>query len=160
MGEDWISANAQSQLTQSIMLATWKQAGFEITSHFLSTVEERSAQIRAERPGLYTGDGGSMETLGSDSIPTPENRWTGSNRGSYSSPRYDRLLAQWRGALDTNQRNAAMVQMARVSSEDIPSIPIHYNLAVSAHVNALVGPKPSTGPSGDTADIERWEWRP
>src|SRR5204863_861915 len=55
---DWIAANPQSELTQQIMLDTWKRAGFEISSHFLSTVEQRDARIRAERPGLYTGDGG------------------------------------------------------------------------------------------------------
>lgn len=165
VGVDWIAAGPQSELMQAIMLDTWKKAGFEITSHFLSTVEQRSAQIRAERPGLYTGDGGSMETLGSGSIPRPENRWTGSNRGSYSSPEYDRLLGSWRAELDRGKRNGVMVQMSRLYSADLPSIPIAYNLQSVAHVKALRGPSSPSMPgvnsgAASVTSIHLFEWRP
>lgn len=151
-GQDWISANAQSELTQAIMLNTWKRAGFDLASHFISQAEEREARIRAERPGLYTGDGGSLETLGSDSIPTPENRWTGSNRGSYSSPQYDKALLGWTASLDRGERVRDLVEMARIYSEDLPSIPIHYNLGVSAHTAAL------KGVVDEATEIHLWEW--
>jgi len=165
-GVDWIAASPQSELMQAIMLDTWKRAGFEITPHFLSTVEQRDAQIRAERPALYTGDGGSIETLGSESIPRPENRWTGSNRGSYSSPEMDRLLASWRAELDRGTRNGLMVQVSRLYSEDLPSIPINYILACIAHTRGLRGP--TSGPSApglnsgaaSVLDIHLFEWRP
>ncbi|HZT06753.1 MAG TPA: ABC transporter substrate-binding protein [Chloroflexota bacterium] len=152
-GEDWIAANPQSETTQNIMLDTWKRAGFEMTSHFLSQAEQREARIRAERPGTYTGDGGSLETLGSDSIPRPENRWTGSNRGSYSSPEYDRLLEAWHSRLDRKERQQAMIDMAKLYSKDLPSIPIHYNLGVTAHTASL------TGPSDEATDIHLWSWK-
>lgn len=152
-GEDWITASAQSERTQAVMIATWKQAGFEIGSKELSTVEQRDARLRSERPGTYTGDGGGLDTLGTDAIPRPENRFTGSNRGSYASPEYDRLLGLWRGELDRDQRNQHLVQMARLSSQDLPSIPLHYNLQITAHVAAL------EGPSHEADGIATWVWR-
>ncbi len=152
-GEDWIAANPQSELSQNIMLDSWKRAGFDMTSHFLSQAEQREARVRAERGGLYTGDGGSIETLGTDSIPRPENRWTGSNRGSYSSPAFDRALNGWNSTLDRNQRNQFMVQMAKISSEELPSIPIHYNVDVTAYTVDL------TGPTDQATDIHLWSWR-
>jgi len=152
-GEDWIAANPQSELTQNIMIDSWKRGGFDMSSKYVSQAEQREARVRAERPGLYTGDGGSIETLGSDSIPRPENRWTGSNRGSYSNPAFDRALSGWNSTLDRTQRIQSMVQMARIYSEDLPSIPIHYILGVTAHTAAL------TGPADEATDIHLWQWR-
>ena len=47
-----------------------------------------------------------------------------------------------------------MVEMARVYTEDLPSIPIHYNLAVTAHTAALTGGVAEAG-----RDIHLWEFR-
>ncbi len=153
VGEDWITTSSQSEVTQALMISVWKQTGFEFSSKELSTVEQRDAKLRAERPGTYTGDGGSLDTLGTDSIPRADNRYTGSNRGSYSSPEYDRLLGMWRGELDRAQRNQDMVQMARLYSQDLPSIPLHYNLQITAHTSAL------DGPTREADGISTWVWK-
>jgi len=39
------------------------------------------------------------------------------------------LLDAWNSTLDRSERNQRMVEMARVYSEDLPSIPIHVSLA-------------------------------
>ena len=47
-----------------------------------------------------------------------------------------------------------MIEMARVYSEDLPSIPVHYNLGVTAHTAAL------SGPVDEAIDIHQWEYSP
>lgn len=151
-GEDWIGSTAESELIQQILLSGWRAGGFDMKAHILSSIEQRDSRLRAERTGLYTGDGGSLLTLGSEHIPRVENRWTGSNRGSYSNPDYDRLLNIWNTTLDQNERVSAMIEMARISSEDLPSIPLNYILQVTPHVAAL------KGVSEGISSIHTWTW--
>jgi ABC-type transport system substrate-binding protein len=151
-GEDWIGYTAESDRQQQVAVAGWRAAGFDIHPRSLSAVEQRDSRLRAERPGLYTGDGGSMLTLGTDNIPRAENRFTGSNRGSYSNPAFDRLLDIWNMGLDENQRMQAMVDMAKIVAEDVPIIPINYILQVTPHVNTLQGVK------AGVVDIHLWTW--
>lgn len=154
VGEEQISESAQSELTQSILLDTWKHAGFELNRYIRPRGVAFNNQVFSERAGLATSEGGTIETLASPSIPTPENRWTGLNRGSYASAEYDRLLGLWRGALDRTERNQYMIQMARVASEDVPLIPLHYTLSVMAHLSPL------KVAAGQVIDIHLWEWKP
>lgn len=151
-GEDWIGFTAESELMQQITTNAWRVAGFDIRPKSLSAVEQRDSKLRAERPGFYTGDGGTLLTLGTENIPRAENRFTGSNRGSYSNPEFDRLLDIWNSSLDHNERIQAMVRMARISSDDLPSIPINYILQITPHVNTLKGVKAGTN------DIHLWTW--
>lgn len=71
--------------------------------------------------------------------PTPQNRWTGNNGGGWSHPEYERLAEAFATGLDQAERNGLMTQMARLLSEQIPVIPLYYNLDVVAHVAALRG---------------------
>lgn len=151
-GEDWIGFTAESELMQQITTNAWRTAGFDIRPRSLSAIEQRDSRLRAERPGFYTGDGGTLLTLGSDNIPRAENRFTGSNRGSYSNQEFDRFLDVWNTALDQNERVQAIVRMARISSDDLPSIPINYILQITPHVNTLKGVK------AGVIDIHLWQW--
>jgi peptide/nickel transport system substrate-binding protein len=72
-------------------------------------------------------------------VPTPENRFVGTNRGSWQNAEYDRLQSDFRVTLDRSQRNAQLVQMARVVSEEVPSIPLYYRVKVVARNPQLQG---------------------
>jgi peptide/nickel transport system substrate-binding protein len=89
-------------------------------------------------------------------IAAPENRWTGSNFGGWSHPEYDRLAATFATTLERNQRSELMVQLARVLSEQVPVLPLYYNLDVVAHTaavhNVRVVPDGSIG-----FNVHEWE---
>jgi len=72
-------------------------------------------------------------------VPTPENRYTGTNRGSWVNAEYDRLQAAFRVTLDRSQRKTQLAQMAKVVSEEVPSIPLYYRAKVVARVPQLQG---------------------
>jgi peptide/nickel transport system substrate-binding protein len=89
-------------------------------------------------------------------IAGPENRWTGSNFGGWSNGDYDRLATTFVVTLDRAQRSDQMVQLARLLSEQVPILPLYYNLDVVAHTaqvrNVRVVPDGSIG-----FNVHEWE---
>ncbi len=75
----------------------------------------------------------------STTIPGPENRWNGSNFGAWHNQEYDRLAASFATTLDRRQRSQLVVQMTKLLSEQLPVMPLYYNLDVVAHTSALRG---------------------
>src|SRR5438093_5733115 len=87
------------------------------------------------------------------SIPRPENRWFGNNRGAWSNADYDRLADAYNATLDRDQRIQQMAQMTRLISEELPAISLYYDLGIVAYVSAIKGPVP-VGP--DTSGLATW----
>src|SRR5439155_26544600 len=79
-------------------------AGFDIQTRVIPRAQSQDPEPRATFPGLHivgTSTGAlTLNTLGSGSIPSAANRWTGGNRGGWSSPEYDRFLATFNTTLD------------------------------------------------------------
>ena len=71
--------------------------------------------------------------------PSAENRWTGNNGGGWFNAEYDRLAEAFATNLDQNQRNQLMVDMGRVLSDQVPIVPLYYNLDVVANTASLRG---------------------
>lgn len=89
-------------------------------------------------------------------IAGPENRWTGSNFGGWANPEYDRLASAFATSLERTQRSELMIQMATMLSEQLPILPLYYNLDIVAHSavlrNVQVVPDGSIG-----FNIHEWE---
>jgi peptide/nickel transport system substrate-binding protein len=92
----------------------------------------------------------------SSKTPGPENRWTGSNYGAWINADYDRLASTFATALDRGQRSQLVVQMTKTLSEQLPILPLYYNLDVVAHTAALKGVK--VVPDGSIGfNVQDWE---
>jgi peptide/nickel transport system substrate-binding protein len=92
----------------------------------------------------------------SSAIPAPENRWAGSNSGAWRSPEYDQLVSAFTTTLDRSQRSQLMVQMALALGEQLPILPLYYNLDVVAHTADVRGVK--VIPDGSIGfNIHEWE---
>ncbi|HEY3117837.1 MAG TPA: ABC transporter substrate-binding protein, partial [Chloroflexota bacterium] len=150
--ETEILSGSENEAVMSIMASTWRKAGFEITETVLPAAMVSDRELRAHFRTMFTSDTGDLPALGTAGIPTPGNRWTGSNRGSWSNPTYDGIVARWEGNLDRAERNGLMVDLARIYSEDLPSTPIYYRVTATPHHACL------TGPSDGVADLHLWQW--
>src|SRR5438093_4615405 len=128
-----VLSGAQNEAIRSIMAAGLRQAGFDISEYTLPLAQSQDRQLRASFPSMASTDGGSLDGLGGAGIPTPGNRWTGSNRSSWANAEYDRLVDAWNTTLDRDARNQHMAEMARIYSEELPSTPIYYNIGITAH---------------------------
>src|SRR5206468_1565237 len=77
-----------------------------------------------------------IERFRASEIARPETRGRGSNYAGYQSGEMERLLNGYETALRRDERNQYAVQMMKLISEDLPIIPLYYNLEFLAHVSA------------------------
>ncbi|MSQ23905.1 MAG: hypothetical protein EXR58_05080 [Chloroflexi bacterium] len=76
----------------------------------------------------------------SSQIPTEENRWTGTNGHAYSNPTYDALFARSEITLKAPERQDLQLQMLKILTDELPSIPLFENpqgLAVREGVTGI-----------------------
>lgn len=66
----------------------------------------------------------------------------GGNRGHYSNPRVDALLAQATAETDQVKRRAEYVEVQKILAEDLPTIPLWYPNNEVIHTRRLVGVVP------------------
>ncbi len=153
------SASDQNAREQAIIADGWRRAGIDVQSRLLSEVEQNDRELRSTYPAFATADTVGLEErivynkLYGPNAASPDNRWSGSNRGGWQDPRYDQLTT----SLDRAARNEAIVQAAKLVSEEIPLYPLYYNYDVRAHAAALRGPQ-AYAPGGEaTWSVETWE---
>src|SRR5207248_11529306 len=109
----------------AIMADTLKQLGIEVSINALSRAQWRDPSRGPDFSALRNQGGGEVQTMyGSTQIPSAENRYTGSNRGSWLNAEYDRLQESFGVTLDRSQRRQQLVQMAKIISEEVPAIPL------------------------------------
>jgi ABC-type transport system substrate-binding protein len=127
-------------------------------------VEDANRETRATFPAFAAANTGMEEDtlyvkLYSPNGATAANRWAGSNRTGWLSPEYDRLYDVLTGSLQRSEQSRAIVQMAKIVSEEVPIFPLYYNYIVTAHLADLKGPL-AYAPGGQaTWGIETWEFR-
>jgi len=135
MRVDYVMDPAFDQET-AIMADGLKKAGIDLAINPLSRAQWRDPTRGPSFPALQNQGGGVLENLYAQ-IPTSENRFVGTNRGSWINPEYDRLQSAFKVTLDRPARRQQIVQMAKVVSEELPSIPLYYRAKVVPHIPQL-----------------------
>jgi len=157
------TSSSQNESELSILGASWRQAGFEVSESVLPVAQAQDGQARSSFPGLFTFS----TPLGEDTLaaqttiamPRPENRWIGFNRGGWSSPQFDRIADEFNGTLDQQQRVKLIGEMLQIYTEEVPALPLYFNPIPVAHVAALHGPQ-TVAPESDIAwNVYEWELR-
>src|SRR5581483_5032737 len=104
-----------------VLAANWKSIGINSDIHRLSTQETRDNELRATYAGVSYGRRAftldDMIWMASQ-VPTPENRWTGQNRGSYVNPQLEDLWTRAMGTIDRGARTALLIQALQVMMDD------------------------------------------
>jgi peptide/nickel transport system substrate-binding protein len=154
----WADAGPQYEKEQAILGATWMEAGIKTSTTFVPPARLRDAKYRSSFSSLHTTSAGRLESLLTREIPGEDNRWRGSNRGSWSSSEYDRLWESLNTTLDPDERVAQVTQMMKLVSEQLPLWMLYSNPSVSAYVAELRGPN-SSSLNADVWNIHTWELR-
>lgn len=158
----WNSAGAQREKLLAIVVDTWQRAGLEVQPFVMPNALERDQMARATYPGflihgISLSEAGSAQSLSSEQIGTPANRWNGNNRGGFSNAEYDRLYETFNSTLDRGEQVRAFVQMMKLQSEQVPNFPLHYGLNVTSHLPALKGPEAGVNETNNHWNIHEWE---
>ena len=121
----------------AIMAAGWRRAGYDVKEVVWPAVAARDAELRNTHPGLSsTGGKNGEDSLADHStprIPSPQNHWTGSNRGGWiATTEYDRLAEAFPITLDRSQRTKTIIDMARIFTENAVVISLYFAPTVTA----------------------------
>lgn len=152
----------ENESERSLLAAGWRATGFGIEEGLLpagSAQEEARSTFRslATNGGAAGMDGLSRFT--STTVTRPENRWVGENRGGWSNPDYDRAARGVQSTLDSNERIRQLADAARVMSEDLGVIFMHYSPIILAHPSSLQGMGISDPEAEPLWNIYEWELR-
>jgi peptide/nickel transport system substrate-binding protein len=155
-----VGAGAQFERQLAIMTDTWSRVGIDVQPYVMPAAQVRDNQPRAIIPGILTTSASVSEDalvmFTSAQIGSPATRWGGGNRGAWVSAEYDRLWTAYSTGLDRTERNREIVRMMRLVSEEIPGIPLYFNVGVTAHRRALTGPEIGTPETLEFWNIHEW----
>lgn len=157
-----VRASAQSEAELAIMTDGWRRAGIAATSYSIPAAQALDSMVLATFPGLSTTSRPAVEdqllNLRSSLIPSAQNRWSGSNRGGWINPDFDRVAESFTSTLDRSERNQKVIEMMRLVSQELPGLFLYYNEQIVAGATNLLGPAPIAPTSILTWNAHAWEW--
>jgi peptide/nickel transport system substrate-binding protein len=153
-------AATEREMEMAILANGWRQAGFDVAETVLAATQAANNQERATFSGLFTYSTTAGEyalaSFTTATISTAETRWIGTNRGGWSNAEFDRVSAAFSSAVAPAERVRAIVQMTRLFSEDLPTIPLLFDLRAYAHPAALRGPQMAPQETPIAWNIHEW----
>ncbi len=162
----WGLADGQEAQETTAVADFYRRAGIDVKLELLP--QARYTQDQAFVLNQFPSIRNTYATFGIDSgmnkfasalIASSDTRWQGANRIGWANGEFDRWYDLFWASLGRDQRNQAMIHMAQVLAEELPSLPFYFNVGVVAHAASLQGPKrvaPTTTPYWD---IHEWSWR-
>jgi peptide/nickel transport system substrate-binding protein len=141
----------------TIIDADWRSNGISSTFFVVPRAQTNDVEFRVNFPGVATS--ASTEDVSAFNVttgqaPTPQNRFTGKNRGSYSNPELDGLYDRYLQTLDQAQREDVQVQIERLYTSDVAHLVLYYQPRMGA-ARGIAGIKP---PVRGTYQWNIWEW--
>jgi len=147
----------------AILADQWKRFGVEVNQFVIPAAQSQDLELASAYPSFRIEQSGLTGTtavvkLSSSVLATPQNRWTGSNRGGWVNAEYDRGFDTFVSSLDRNERNRSIVQALKVASDELPILPLYYLSQVAARASALEGPYPGADSELSWDNVSAWHW--
>jgi len=91
---------------------------------------------------------------------TEANRWVGNNRGCYQNAERDRVANALNVAIDPGDQRRLFRDLARIESEDVPALPLYFNVQITLFRDGVTGVKRNTAPKTTaTWNVAEWDVR-
>lgn len=159
-------AEGQDAQETTIVVDFLRRAGMDVSLNLVPTAiynvnrDEQISTFPAIRTTYATLAGDyAMNKFSTAEIATAERAWRGSNRTGYVSAAFDRVYDDFSKALERNDRNRLLAEMARLLNDDLPVMPMYFNFEVVAHARGLSGPEVAAPATTEHGKIHLWEWR-
>jgi len=149
----------------AIIADNWRTIGIGSDQVVLSTGEAQDRQYVASFPGVMTTTFPIsfqhwIERHEGPSCPTEAKRWVGWNRGCYQNPDRDRVTSALKTAIEPSDQRALYREFARIESEDVPALPLYFNVQLTIFREGVIGAKRNTSPKTTaTWNVEQWDLR-
>jgi ABC-type transport system substrate-binding protein len=143
----------------SIIVDQLKRFGFDAQSKMFPSGGSR--EDRARLPGMIAVGSNLVSSYHTDHIPGPANRYSGGNRGNYSSAELARVIDMQLTEVSPEERLKLIIQGEKLVSSDVPGLFLYWHSRAWAHVAKLKGPKirqSLENPGSPLRNIHEWEW--
>jgi peptide/nickel transport system substrate-binding protein len=141
----------------------WKNFGIDVNSYIIPNALAQDLEQVSAYPAFrieQTGLSGTTPVvkLQTSSIATAAQRWAGNNRGGWANAEYDRYIDVFMSSLDRAERNRAVVQGFKVTTDELPVLPLYYLPLVATRPANLEGPVPGVNDELAWDNISKWKW--
>jgi peptide/nickel transport system substrate-binding protein len=156
-----LMATASQERHVTIASDYWRTVGVNSQPSIIPAARARDGELRSNFPsaalnGRTIGPNNFVWT--NSELPGPENRWSGSNRGSFIDAEIDRLQRIRVTTVNTQEANEATVALLKRTSELVGVAPLIYSVEAIIARNRLRGPVGNFGSQeGMTWNIHEWE---
>jgi peptide/nickel transport system substrate-binding protein len=158
---EWTTTGYETEV--AIMADNWKAIGISADQIVLSTGQAQDRQYVAGFPGVMTTTFPIsfqhwVERHGTAFCPTEANHWAGFNRGCYSNPERDRVTSALKVAIEPAEQRVLYRELARIESEDLPALPLYFNVQITIFRDGVTGVKRNTSPKTTAMwQVEEWD---
>jgi ABC-type transport system substrate-binding protein len=158
-------AGGQEGQETTIVADMMRKAGIDASLNLISdrTIQAND-EVKSTYPAFRSNYYPVVGSLGQDRnlasrIAGPENRWSASNKEGWVHQEHDRWVEVWNRTLDRSERTDAMIHALRIVNDELPTLPLYFDLTVTAQVSALSGPGGTRGPESTLYwGLHEWRW--
>jgi peptide/nickel transport system substrate-binding protein len=159
-----VAGDREREAVQEIVLNYWRAVGMESRVNNLPRRVLFDNDHRGRWYGARWGDGSLEPTdrLNTDwhsrYTPTETNNWQGDNLARWAGG--DSLLDLWGAELDLAKRNQLAIQVALKWAEDLPHLPLYFDVEITTIRRGITGAAPrqgSGGLNGMTWNAHEWD---
>lgn len=155
----------RSSATEMTLVAqNWRELGIDMTEELIPGALERDNEYLAKFPNMEItaqGKGDSvLRRVDSRNRPTLENRFSGSNAGSYADAALDRLVDRLYGSISRPEQGQILKELHEMMAADLPLIGLRWNIATAAArkgVRALEDFAGAQGPGSNSRNAHLWD---
>ncbi len=155
----WGIAEGQEGRETTAAASLLRGAGFDAQLQLFPSVQmQGSDELKSTYPAWRNNYGVSPNRLLGYNVSTAENRWGGTNKFGWANPEFDRIFDTWNTTLGDKERDQLNLQIWKIISDDLPVLPLYYNLAPLPHTSDLEGPEGSKPGTSTFGNVHEWRW--
>lgn len=157
------AGNKTRELVQVYLQNQWKQSGIEVLVKneparvfFGDTMTKRKFEGLALFAWVSSPENSPRSTVGSKSIPTKDNGWSGQNFHGWNNPEVDKNLDALDVEFNAKKREELVHNILKLYTSEVPVLPLFYRSDISVSPANLKNYKMAGHQFYETNNIEDW----
>lgn len=120
----------------ALIAENWRQLGLEVAEEVMPPTLISDREYRAKFPGfeiVARGNGDTvLERFHGRQAATAQNRFLGTNGGSYTNAALDTLIDRLRTSIDEREQGLLLWDIAEILATDLPALPTYFRVRMAA----------------------------
>jgi peptide/nickel transport system substrate-binding protein len=142
----------------------WERLGVPTELVTVPLARNQDREYRSTRPAFHLVGGphgleGIPRLFHSSEIPSPRTRWAGNNASRWASPEMDALVDRYLVTIPERERMQVVGEIMRLAADQLPLIPLFFNVEPTMIANRLVNVGGRATPSTQAWNVHEWSVR-